>query len=141
MRLANSNCPNDWRTDMPRYFDDHFQRHLRNDISWELLLTQLRWPHKQRQGQLAFLCPRCHEYLSAVNPRTNLGRCFYCQTNFNPIDFTMVVEECDFVTAVGYLKPLLSRRRPPRAPLPAFSTAEAQPAGHRARLDPIRPPR
>ena len=47
-----------------------FLRRLRNDISWELLLEQLRWPHKQRQGQLAFLCPRCHEYLSAVNPRT-----------------------------------------------------------------------
>jgi len=101
---------------MPRYFDDDFLRSLRNEISWELLLTQLRWPHKQRQGQLAFLCPRCHEYLSAVNPRTNLGRCFYCQTNFNPIDFTMAVDECDFVTAVGYLKPLLGegKRRPPR---------------------------
>ncbi len=101
---------------MPRYFDDDFLRRLRNEISWQLLLEQLRWPHKQRQRQLAFLCPRCHEYLSAVNPRTNLGRCFCCQTNFNPIDFTMAVDECDFVTAVGYLKPLLLRgkRSPPR---------------------------
>ena len=92
---------------MPRYFDDGFLRRLRNDISWPLLLEQLRWPHKQRQGQLAFLCPCCQAYLSAVNPRTNLGRCFHCQTNFNPIDFTMAVQECDFVTAVSYLKPLL----------------------------------
>jgi hypothetical protein len=100
---------------MPRYFDDDFLRRLRNDISWAFLLEQLRWPHKQRQGQLAFLCPHCQEYVSAVNPRTNLGRCFHCETNFNPIDFTMAVEECDFVTAVSYLKPLLSRgkRRPP----------------------------
>ncbi len=69
---------------MPRYFDGDFLRRVRNDISWELLLEQLRWPHKQRQGQLAFLCPCCGEYVSAVNPRTNLGRCFHCETNFNP---------------------------------------------------------
>ena len=86
---------------MPRYFPDDFLRRLRNDISWELLLEQLRWPHKQRQGQLAFLCPRCHEYFSAVNPRTNLGRCFHCETNFNPIDLTMAVRECSFVDAAG----------------------------------------
>jgi hypothetical protein len=102
---------------MPRYFDDDLLRCLRNHIAWEPLLKQLAWPHKQRQGQLAFLCPRCHEYLSAVNPRTNLGRCFHCETNFNPIDFTMVVQQCDFVDAVSYLKPLLppgKRRLPSR---------------------------
>lgn len=96
---------------MPRYFDDDFLRRLRNDISWELLLEQLRWPHKRRQGQLAFLCPCCGEYVSAVNPRTNLGRCFHCETNFNPIDFTMAAEQCDFVTAVAFLKPLLANRK------------------------------
>jgi hypothetical protein len=92
---------------MPHYFDDDFLRRLRNDISWASLLARLDWPHKLRQGQLAFLCPRCGEYLSAVNPRTNLGRCFYCETNFNPIDFTMAVRQCDFVDSVHYLKQLL----------------------------------
>lgn len=92
---------------MPRYFDDELLHRLRNDVPWELLLSQLDWPHKRRHGQLAFLCPRCREYLSAVNPRTNLGRCFYCETNFNPIDFTIAARDCDFVTAVRYLKPLL----------------------------------
>jgi len=96
---------------MPRYFDDDFLRRLRNDIAWELLLEELRWPHKQRLGQLAFLCPRCGEYLSAVNPRTNLGRCFHCERNFNPIDFTIAVEQCDFVAAVAFLKPLLENRK------------------------------
>jgi hypothetical protein len=62
-----------------------------------------------REGQLAFLCPRCREYRSAVNPRTNLGRCFACETNFNPIDLTMAVEGCDFVAAVDYLATLLPR--------------------------------
>jgi hypothetical protein len=92
---------------MPRYFNDELLRRLRNEISWAVLLGQLQWPHKLRQGQLAFLCPRCQEYHSAVNPRTNLGRCFHCETNFNPIDLTIAVQQCDFVTAVQFLKPLL----------------------------------
>ena len=92
---------------MPRYFTDELLRRLRNDIGWPSLLQQLNWPHKQREGQLAFLCPRCQEYRSAVNPRTNLGRCFHCETNFNPIEITMAVQEFDFVTAVRYLIPML----------------------------------
>jgi hypothetical protein len=101
---------------MPRYFDDDFLRRLRNDISWRSLLERLRWPHKHRQGQLAFLCPCCGEYVSAVNPRTNLGRCFHCETNFNPIDLTMAVRECDFVDAARYLIPLLPPDRDPVTP-------------------------
>ena len=100
---------------MPRYFSDDFLRRLRNDISWASLLERLGWPHKQRHGQLAFLCPRCQEYVSAVNPRTNLGRCFYCLRNFNPIEFTMAVQQCDFVAAVHYLEPLLRAPMPRRA--------------------------
>ena len=92
---------------MPRYFTDELLRRLRNDIGWASLLQQLNWPHKQREGQLAFMCPRCQEYRSAVNPRTNLGRCFHCETNFNPIEITMAIQEFDFVTAVRYLIPML----------------------------------
>ena len=92
---------------MPRYFSDDELRRLRNHIPMPWLIEHLRWPHKQRQGQLAFLCPVCHELRSAVNPRTNLGRCFACQTNFNPIDFTIIARECDFVQAVHYLRPFL----------------------------------
>ena len=51
---------------MPRYFPDDLLRRLRNDISWASLLSQLEWPHKMREGQLAFLCPRCREYNSAT---------------------------------------------------------------------------
>ncbi len=92
---------------MSRYFPDDYLYRLRNQVPFALLLERLQWPHKRRDGQLAFLCPRCQEYHSAVNPRTNLARCFHCQTNFNPIDLTMEIQECDFVTAVNYLKPLL----------------------------------
>jgi hypothetical protein len=90
-------------------------RRLHNDLSWASLLEQLGWPHKQRHGQLAFLCPRCQEYVSAVNPRTNLGRCFHCLRNFNPIEFTMAVQQCDFVAAVHYLEPLLRASQSRRA--------------------------
>ncbi len=99
---------------MPRYFDDDFLRRLRNEIMWGSLLEQLEWPHKVREGQLAFLCPHCKEIRSAVNPDTNLGRCFRCEINFNPIDFTMAVQQSDFVAAVHYLQPLL----PPGTPKP-----------------------
>jgi DNA primase len=90
-----------------RYFSDDLLRRLRNQISFENLFDRLHWPHKRRGDQLAFLCPRCRETHSAINPRTNLARCFHCQTNFNPIDFTMNAWECDFVEAVQYLAQFL----------------------------------
>jgi len=86
-----------------RYFSDDLLRRLRNQIPFTSLFESLHWPHKRRGDQLAFLCPRCRETHSAINPRTNLARCFHCQTNFNPIDFTMNARECDFVEAVNYL--------------------------------------
>jgi DNA primase len=61
----------------------------------------------RRNNQLVFVCPLCRETQSAVNPRTNLARCFHCETNFNPIDFTMAVQHCSFVEAVHYLEPWL----------------------------------
>jgi hypothetical protein len=92
---------------MPRCFRDELLRRLRNEVPWKPLFQRLRWPHKIRDGQLAFLCPVCQEYNSAVNPRTHLGRCFHCERNFNPIEITMAVQNYDFVTAVKYLMPML----------------------------------
>ena len=86
-----------------RYFSDDLLRRLRNQIAFVGLFERLNWPHKRRGEQLAFLCPCCGETDSAINPRTNLARCFHCQTNFNPIDFTMRARDCDFVEAVYYL--------------------------------------
>lgn len=90
-----------------RFFDDQFLRRMRNNISFSTLFQWLPWPHKRRNGQLAFVCPRCGEYRSSVNPRTNLAHCFFCHTYFNPIDFTMAAREWDFVQAVHELKELL----------------------------------
>ena len=62
-------------------------------------------------------CPRCNKSLTAVNPRTNLGRCFRCELNFNAIDFVMLATDRDFVEAVHFLTDLLpaqpSRLLPP----------------------------
>ena len=92
---------------MQRAFPTAMLRRLRNEIEFAKLLNDLRWPHKRRNHQLVFVCPLCSETQSAVNPRTNLARCFRCETNFNPIDFTMAVQHCSFVDAVHYLQPWL----------------------------------
>ena len=90
-------------------YDDEFLQRLRNEIAIARLIQDLRWPCKVRDGRFVFLCPRCQETESAVNPRTNLGRCFHCETNFNPIDFTISAWRCDFRTAVEHLTTLLLR--------------------------------
>lgn len=96
---------------MTRYPDDWLRR-LRNDIAWKRLLEHWQWPHKVRAGQLAFQCPRCGELIAVVNPRTNLGRCFACEVNYNPIDFTMEALACDFLETVERLIPLLPPQEP-----------------------------
>lgn len=88
---------------MPRRYTDRQLWQLRNELALPRLLKRLRWPHRRRDGQLAFLCPCCGETRSDLNPQENLLRCFHCETNFNPIDFTMAARQCDFVAAVDYL--------------------------------------
>ena len=88
---------------MAKRFTDEQLRTLRNEVAFPPLLARLNWPHKSRGGQLSFVCPRCGESQSDLNPQENLLRCFHCQTNFNPIDFTMAARACDFVEAVRFL--------------------------------------
>jgi hypothetical protein len=97
---------------MPKRFTARQLWQLRNHVPFPPLLVRLHWPHKRRDGQLAFVCPRCGESQSDRNPQANLVRCFYCQTNFNPIDFTMAARECDFVEAVEYLLRMLQTHDP-----------------------------
>ena len=88
---------------MPKHFTEEQLWRLRNEVPFPTLLTSLNWPCKSRGGQLTFVCPRCGESRSDLNPQENLVRCFHCKTNFNPIDFTMAARGCDFVQAVHYL--------------------------------------
>ena len=88
---------------MAKRFTDEQLWRLRNEVPLPPLLARLNWPSRYRTGQLHFVCPRCGESRSDLNPRENLLRCFHCETNFNPIDFTMAARKCDFVDAVHYL--------------------------------------
>ncbi len=93
---------------MPKYFPRELLYRLRNDIPLERLIAEhLNWPCKRREGRFVFVCPRCRESLTAVNPRTNLGRCFRDDENFNTIDFVMLATGRDFVEAVHFLAEFL----------------------------------
>jgi DNA primase len=93
---------------MSKYFTRRLLYRLRNEIPIASLLERLHWPQKRREGRFVFQCPLCEEFLTATNPRTNLGRCFGCERNFNVIDLVMLIEDCDFVTAVHYLEDEMS---------------------------------
>ena len=93
---------------MPKYFPRQLLFRLRNEIPRERVVVEhLRWPGKRREGRFSFVCPRCGESQTAVNPSTNLGRCFRCEENFNAIDFVMLASGRDFVEAVHFLSDLL----------------------------------
>lgn len=98
---------------MPRYFPRQLLYRIRNEIPLEQVIADLRWPHKRREARFCFLCPHCSEMLTAVNPRTNLGRCFGCERNFNTIDFVMLASERDFVQAIHFLASLLPEEPSP----------------------------
>lgn len=97
---------------MSQRFSDQMLRRLRNEVSFPKLFASLHWPHKRRGKQLAFLCPQCQETRSDLNPQENLVRCFTCETNFNPIDFTIQAKQCDFVEAVKFLMQVLEKNPP-----------------------------
>ncbi len=93
---------------MSKYFPRQLLFRLRNEIPLDRVITEhLHWPCKCREGRFVFVCPRCNESLTAVNPRTNLGCCFRCEENFNAIDFVMLATGRDFVDAVHFLTDLL----------------------------------
>jgi len=81
---------------------------LRNSIPIHVLIeTQLGIPVKISEGVFRFLCPLCNEFQTAVNPKTNLSRCFRCEKNFNTIDMVMAWNSTGFVDSVKYLKTIL----------------------------------
>lgn len=86
---------------------------LRNSIPVHVLIeTELGIPTKISEGVFRFLCPLCNEFQTAVNPRTNLSRCFRCEKNFNTIDMVMTCRSIGFIDSVKYLQTILSSRRP-----------------------------
>ncbi len=81
---------------------------LRNSILIDVLIEkELAIPSKISEGYFRFLCPLCNEFQTAVNPKTNLGRCFRCEKNFNTIDMVMAWHSIGFVDSVKYLQTIL----------------------------------
>lgn len=95
---------------MPR-IPQHQLRYFRNQLSIaQLIQHSLAMPSKHRDGFLRFLCPLCGEFNSAVNPNTNLARCFRCSRNFNTIELVMTVRQCSFLQAIRFLENLTSSK-------------------------------
>jgi len=108
-------------------FSPELLRLLRNQIKMAPLITDvLRLPSKISDDHLRFLCPLCGDFHSAVNPKTNLGRCFSCRKNFNPIDMVMVVRKLTFREAVLFLETILCGKN---HGLEESSNSSEEPAG------------
>ena len=99
------------RPGIPKSLDAEHLRRLRNEVPFPRLLDELQWPWKKRyDGVILFVCPKCSESLTSVNPKTNLARCFPCRMNWNPIDFLEYTTPMEFRQVVAYLDRLLPRQ-------------------------------
>ena len=93
---------------MGKYFSSRELYKLRNSIPIDVLIEkELAIPSKISEGFFRFLCPLCNEFQTAVNPKTNMGRCFRCEKNFNTIDVVMTWQNTGFVDSVKYLQKIL----------------------------------
>jgi DNA primase len=88
-----------------RRFTNHELYALRNDIPIDALIEKALYiPSRVAEGHFRFLCPSCKEFNTAVNPETNLARCFRCKQNFNTIDLVMTIRKLDFPGSVSFLQ-------------------------------------
>jgi len=95
---------------------------LRNNIPVDMLIRDhLQVPSKVRDGFFRFLCPLCNEFQTAVNPTTNLARCFRCEKNFNTIDLVMKIKGYRFRDSVLFLKEMNTAPQVPAAKLTALA--------------------
>ena len=83
---------------------------LRNEINVQVLIEKmLHIPCRVTKGCFRFLCPSCNGFDTAVNPKTNLARCFRCEKNYNTIDLVMVVRKINFVDSVRLLQTIAQK--------------------------------
>ena len=83
---------------------------LRNEIDVRMLIEKtLCIPYRVTQGCFRFRCPLCQGFNTAVNPNTNLARCFACEKNFNTIDLVMLIRQIDFVHSATFLQSILQK--------------------------------
>ncbi len=101
---------------------------LRNNIPVGMLIKDhLQIPSKIRDGYFRFLCPLCNEFQTAVNPATNLARCFRCEKNFNTIDLVMKLKGYGFRDSVLFLKQINTASQVPVSKLTALAAVIGKP--------------
>ena len=91
-----------------KIISDELIRDLRNKVSVRLVAEEVcGCVCKEIEGYVRFICPICREMQTSIHPRENLGRCFRCEKNFNPIDFVMISLKYSFLDTVMCLKKYL----------------------------------
>ncbi len=101
---------------------------LRNNIPVDMLIRDhLQIPSKISDGYFRFLCPLCNEFQTAVNPVTNLARCFRCEKNFNTIDLVMKIKGYGFRDSVLFLKQINTAPQVQAAKLTALAAMVGRP--------------
>ena len=88
-------------------------RRLRNDIPVREVIYALQIPWKQDDALCRFRCPLCQGMDTSVHPTQNLGRCFSCGKNFNPIDLVCAKQDKGFHSAIQWLRSFCSCRKSP----------------------------
>jgi hypothetical protein len=76
---------------------------LRNHVPLRDVINLLLVPWKMDDSLCRFECPLCKYFETGLHPKENLGRCFRCQRNFNPIDLVAAHRGDGFRTAVDWL--------------------------------------
>jgi DNA primase len=93
-------------------FSSEELRAIRNQIDVKFVIVELLGiPSKAVEGRFRFLCPLCGEFRTATNPKTNLGRCFRCKSNFNTIELVMSEKQLSFIESVKLLQPHIWRHQ------------------------------
>lgn len=82
---------------------------IRNEIDIDWLISDKLNLERQFNGMWRFRCPLCLQFNTATQKKTNLGRCFSCQKNFNTIDLVIYSKKLNFIPAVQFLLSLLEK--------------------------------
>lgn len=89
---------------MSRRFSSRQLTFLRNQVPISQVIETLpTLVCRHAGGKLRFRCPLCREFNTSINTDHNLGRCFDCKKNFNPIELVMHQMQISFVQSVKWL--------------------------------------
>jgi len=86
----------------------HILRQIRNNVSIQpLIQNELGIKHTIDGKIFRFECPDCASFNTSIHKKTNLAKCFNCQSRFNPIDIVMAVRKTGFLETADFLQGFL----------------------------------